>query len=202
MNTKTLEQKNKRFFKRISGIYDKGFFGKKMFNGVKKMVEIANIKRKSKILDIGCGTGSLLFILSKDKTLELHGFDLSEEMLKVAKEKLKNKANLKLISATKFKKEYKKNYFDYIFISDAFHHLPSQEKVINDSKILLRKGGKLIIEDFSFGKIGNKIFHLIEPGNSGMHTLAEFRNLFEKNKFNNIKQKKIGLIAVYTEGIK
>ena len=79
-----------------------------MFNSSKKTVEIANVKRKSKILDIGCGTGSLLFILSKDKTLELHGFDLSEEMLKVAKEKLKNKANLKLISVRKFKENYKK----------------------------------------------------------------------------------------------
>ncbi len=35
-----------------------------------------------------------------------------------------------------------------------------------------------------------------------MHTLAEFRNLFEKNKFKEIKQKKMGLIAVYTEGTK
>ncbi len=114
-----------------------------MFNSSKKTVEIANVKRKSKILDIGCGTGSLLFILSKDKTLELHGFDLSEEMLKVAKEKLKNKANLKLISVRKFKENYKKNYFNYIFMSDAFHHLPYQEKVINDSKTLLKNGVNL-----------------------------------------------------------
>ncbi len=202
MNPNILEQKNKKFFKKISKIYDKRIFGKSIFDSVKKAVEIADIKKKSKILDIGCGTGSLLFFLSKDNSLELHGFDLSEEMLKIAGEKLKDKTNLKLISVRKFKEEYKKNYFDYIFISDAFHHFPYQEKVIEDSKILLKSGGKLVINDFSFGKIGNKLFHWIDPGNSGMHTLKEYKKLFEKNKFKNIKQKKIGLIAVYTEGIK
>lgn len=202
MNTQILEQKNKNFFKIISRIYDKGFFGKTMFNSVKKTIEIANVKKKSRILDIGCGTGSLLFILSRDNTLELHGFDLSKEMLKVAREKLKNKANLKLMSVKKLKKEYKKNYFNYIFISDAFHHLPNQEKVIENSRTLLKKGGKFVINDFSFGKIGNKIFQWIEPGNSEMRVLKEFYDLFAKNKFKKIKQKKIGFIAIYTEGIK
>ena len=202
MNTRILEQKNKEFFRKISRIYDKGFFGKIMFDSTKKTVEAANVKSGSRVLDIGCGTGNLLFILSKDNTPELHGFDLSKDMLKIARGKLKNKAELKLMSVKKLKKENPKNYFDYVFISDAFHHLPFQERVIRDSKALLKKGGKLVISDFSLGTIGNKIFQLIEPGNSGMHTLKGFMDLFEKNKFKNIKQKRLGPIAVYTEGIK
>lgn len=202
MNTKKLEEANINFFAKIANIYDKVFFKKIMDYRIKKTIISANVKKNSKILDIGCGTGNLLCSLSKDDSLELHGIDLSKEMIQIAKKKLKNKALVKLGGVENLIKEYKNNYFDYIFIEDAFHHLPNQDKLIVRIKSLLNREGKLIISDLSFGNIGNVIFHKLEPGNSKMYTIKEYKELFEENKFKNIKQENFGLISVYTEGKK
>lgn len=202
INIKELEEANKKFFAKIANIYDKRLFNRIKNYRIKKTLEFASVRKNSKILDIGCGTGSLLYELSKDSSLELHGIDLSKEMIKIAKEKLKNKALIKIGNVNFLLRKYKINYFNYIFIEDAFHHLPNQEKLIVEIKKLLDKEGKLIISDLSFGKIGNIIFHKLEPGNSKMYTLKEYKELFEENKFKNIKQEKFGLISVYTEGTK
>lgn len=199
---KKLEESNKKFFGKIAKNYDKGFLKKITDYIVKKTISLADVKKNSKVLDIGCGTGNLLYSLSKDDSLELHGIDLSKEMLKIANKKLKNKAVLKLGSADNLTDKFKKNYFNYIFIEDAFHHFLNQDKLIVKIKSLLNREGKLIICDLSFGRIGNIIFHKLEPGNSKMYTIKEYKELFEKNKFKNIKQEKFGLISVYTEGNK
>ena len=55
-----------------------------------KVAAIANIMPGGRVLDLGCGTGELLFKLAQKygATGELVGIDVSEEMLKRAKSKL------------------------------------------------------------------------------------------------------------------
>jgi len=197
-----IEKSNKRFFKKIADKYDKGIVGKILNKRVSKTLVLANVKSKSKVLDIGCGTGTLLYFLSRDRTLKLYGIDISDEMFEIAQRKLNKKAILKLGPVRTVLEYYKKNYFDYIFIDDAFHHLSNQEEVLEDLKSLLKENGKLIISDLSFGSLGNFIFHKIEPGNSGMHTSKEYTILFEENGFKEIKKERPGLFSIYIEGTK
>ena len=54
------------------------------------------------LLDVGCGTGALLYQLSQQgKSAKLFGIDLSEEMAKVAKAKLAQKADLRVLRGMK-----------------------------------------------------------------------------------------------------
>ena len=198
----SIEEKNKKLFKKIAGKYDRGFIGKILNKRSHKVLKLAKVKSNSIVLDVGCGTGTFLYLLSKDKSLKLHGLDLSKEMLEIATNKLKDKAILKLGSANNISKYYKKNYFDYIFIDDAFHHLPHQERVIENIKLLLKEDGKIVINDLSFGRFGNFIFHKLEPGNSGMYTPKGYLRLLKGKGFRDIKQKRLSLISVYTEGEK
>ena len=224
MNLK-LEEKNKKFFNKFASSYDVKIFKKWQENIRKKIIEEAGIKGKqktgnfltnspkrgrieeaeiknnSKILDAGCGTGEFLkLLLLEKKNLKLYGIDVSDEMLKIAGKKLGKKANLKLFSVEKA--NFKNNYFDYVFSEDAFHHYADYDLVMKNFYRVLRKGGKLIIADFNFGAILNKVFHWLEPGNNKMHSKKQFIELFKKYKFKKIKQKKINLIQVLTIGIK
>ena len=197
---KNLEQKNKEFFNKIAGYYDKSIFKNLLFNPVKKAVEFVKVKKNLKILDAGCGTGNLLKILEdKNANLKLYGVDISKEMLKIARKKLKN-VKIKLEAAEKL--SFKKNYFDYVFSIDAFHHYYNHDLVMKNFYRVLKKDGYLIVVDFSFGMFFNKIFSKIEPGNNEMHTAQEFKELFEDHRFKDIKQKKVGLFSILTIGKK
>lgn len=202
MDPELLELKNIKFFRRLSSKYDHGFGGRFILEKIKKTVKSAKVKPKSRVLDLGCGTGNLLTILSKNKSLKLHGMDLSESMLKVAISKLKDKVKVKKGSVRSLLELYRTNYFDYIFISDAFHHMPNHRKVVEDVRKLLKRGGKLIISDFNFGTLGNQIFHVIEPGNSGMHTAKDLKELLLKCEFKKTKIEKHGIVSIYVEGTK
>jgi len=195
-------QKNKEFFNKIAKYYDKGIFKNWNKKVNKKIIETANIKKNSKILDAGCGTGNLLMLLQdleKKKNPKVYGIDISEKMLKIAKAKLKT-ADLRLQSAENM--NFKSNYFNYIFSVDTFHHYSNYDLAMRNFYRILKKNGKLIVVELNFGFIGNKIFHLIEPGNNKMHSKKEFKKLFQLYNFKRIKYKKVSLLNVLTIGKK
>ena len=66
---------------------------------------------KGKVLDIACGTGITIEILSKFKNLDLYGFDISELLIEKAIERNIQKHKLKVADATV--SNYSENEFDY-----------------------------------------------------------------------------------------
>ena len=201
MTNKDKSDTNIKFFNKLAKRYDNSTFisiMNKVQNNILKYVDIEN---NSKILDAGCGTGNLLKILSvKNKDLDLYGIDISKEMLKIARTKLNNNVKLTLTSIEK--NDFKDNFFDYIFSTEALHHFNDQDIAIKVCYNKLKKQGRLIITDFDFGRPLNKLFHLVEPGNTKMHTKKQLKAIFQKNNFKNIKQKRINLFFVTTIGEK
>ena len=83
-----LIKKNRIFFDRIAKYYDFSIFKKWQKNVKNTAFEMIYIKDHSKVLDAGCGTGSLLDTLNQmNKNLQLYGIDISPVMLKIAKKK-------------------------------------------------------------------------------------------------------------------
>ena len=193
---------NKKFFNIIAPFYDKGLLGKFLFNIIYRTTDEIKIKKNSRVLDAGCGTGNLLYILErKNLNLKLYGIDSSEKMLKIARKKAMT-ADIRNISVMNLDKKFKKNYFDYIFNVDAFHHFPNREIVMKSFHRILKHNGKLIITDFDFGVVFNFIFSALEPGNTGNYSKEQLRKLFKESGFFVEQQKKIGLFSLMTIGKK
>ena len=202
-NNKNLKEANKRFFRLIAKCYDV-LFGNRIINMQRRAIENLNIKNGSRILDAGAGTGNLLMLLEryekeKQMNLELYGIDISKEMLEIARKKLKS-SKLRIQEVEKL--NFKNNYFDYVFSTDAFHHYFNHSLAMENFYRVLKKNGYLIVVDLNFGQILNKIFHKIEPGNSKVYTLNELRVLFKSHGFKHIKQEKVGLFTFMTSGRK
>jgi ubiquinone/menaquinone biosynthesis C-methylase UbiE len=195
----SIQEENIRFFNRLSKHYDRSIFKFSLNLIFKRMLNEVRIKNNSEILDVGCGTGNFLELISENKTLKLHGIDISKEMLKIARKKLNRRASLKLAYVEKLKGSKK---FDYIFSTESFHHFANQEKAMENFYKLLKHQGKLVIVDFDFGRFANYIFHTYEPGNTKMNSKKDFYNLFNKHGFKDIRQKRILFFAVMTIGIK
>lgn len=194
-----LKEQNIRTFNKVAKTYDRGLVKRWSYLIQEKVIESLNIKKNSKILDVGCGTGILLLILSKREYLDLYGIDISKEMLKIAKSKLQGKAKFKLISIENL--NYR-NKFDYVFSVDAFHHFYNQDKALQDMISSLKKMGTLVIVDVDFGFIFNRIFERLEPGNNGLVGHEGMKRLFKSIGLKEIKQKKIWHFTYMTIGKK
>ena len=97
-------------------------------------------------LDVGCGTGVLLAMVGEQrKAAKLFGIDLSEEMIKIARAKLGDKADLRVSDSERLPFEDEK--FDLITCTFSFHHYPNPKAVLAEMKRVLSPNGKLIIAD-------------------------------------------------------
>lgn len=99
-------------------------FKKAKFNKtiqIKKMFDkINNIENGDPklVLDLATGTGNIpILLVNKLKKLNLLGIDISQKMISIGKNKLKNYKNVKLIQADCQKLFFiKKNQFDIVTI--------------------------------------------------------------------------------------
>lgn len=169
--------------------------------------EIVNGKRrkKFKVLDVGCGTGELAFKLADymDKA-EIHGVDISKTMIEKANHKIainsrKNSHNIKFKVGDVEELPYKDNSFDIITCSHSFHHYLNKEKAISEMYRILKPNGRLMIidgcRDVLLGKI---IFDIIGKIERYVYHLfgREFRELFRRNGFNNIVQRRFNFVPL------
>ena len=99
---------------------------------------LGNVKGK-KILDWGCGSGLYIRKLKK-KGAKIKGFDISPEMVKIAK-KLNPEIEIKVGSGTKIPFHEK---FDIVFASLAIHYLKDLDKPFKEIKRVLKPKGVFI----------------------------------------------------------
>jgi ubiquinone/menaquinone biosynthesis C-methylase UbiE len=98
------------------------------------------------VLDIGCGTGALLMMIhERKKDARLFGIDLSEEMIKVARVKLGNAADLTVSDSEKL--PFKSGPFDLILCTFSFHHHPNPAVVFKEMQRVLSPKGRVIMAD-------------------------------------------------------
>ncbi len=118
-----------------------------------KLIELAAPAPGEKVLDVGCGTGTLAIALkSSVGTGEVHGIDASPEMIEVAKEKAAKAGSdidfqVALIEAIPFPDAT----FDLVTSSLMLHHLPEDLKRTGLAEIrrVLKPGGRFMAMDFA-----------------------------------------------------
>jgi len=122
-----------------------------------KIVRLLGLKNRDRLLDVGCGTGSLLIVAKKLYTeITAVGVDIDEQILKIAKNKIQ-KENLKIefIKTSADKLSFDNSSFDVVVSSLVFHHLPLDVKkyTIGEIRRILKKDGRFLLVDF--GKTDN-----------------------------------------------
>lgn len=109
----------------------------------------------SQILDIGCGTGNFLNKLKKiNKNMKLSGIDESEEMIKIAQNKLKE---ISITVANAKDLPFKDNSFNLITIIDAFYYFDNKERVFSECYRILKPNGYLFIYTPSINQLLSRL---------------------------------------------
>ena len=86
----------------------------------KKMIDHYKLSSSSKILDVGCGKGFLIYEFTKLlPNVEVRGLDISEYAIANAKEEIKDN----IIHGHANKLPFDENYFDFVFSLNTLHNL-------------------------------------------------------------------------------
>jgi len=191
-------KQNLALFDQWAKSYDKPllqFWMKKFHNPVFKELQL---KKETKVLDISCGTGELLKKL--EGKADLYGIDISEEMLKIAKQKL---SSATLQKADVHKLPFEDNSFDHVLSTEAFHHYYNQQKALKEMVRVTKKGGKVIVVDINFFlRPIHWLFETFEPGCVKVNNKRDLKRLFHQARLQKVHQKRNFAFAVMTVGEK
>jgi ubiquinone/menaquinone biosynthesis C-methylase UbiE len=118
-----------------------------------KLIELAAPAPGEKVLDVGCGTGTLaIAIKPRVGAGEVHGIDASPEMIQVAKEKsAKDGSDIDFRGALIEAIPFPDASFDLVTSSLMLHHLPDNLKAKGFLQIrrVLKPGGRFMAVDFA-----------------------------------------------------
>jgi len=144
MDKKLIEQN----FSRNAGVYDD--YSSVQRKCAKKLIELLNDRTFSRILEIGCGTGFYTQALRKsNSTAQIDAIDLSEGMIKVASQKIKDMFTSFMV----FDGEeiYPEKKFDLITSNASFQWFQDINRSLTRLKESMTDGGVLCFSIYGPG---------------------------------------------------
>jgi ubiquinone/menaquinone biosynthesis C-methylase UbiE len=137
-----------------------------------ELVSAANIEPGHHILDIGCGTGTLVVKLKQQHpSAQVVGIDPDPKALRRARIKAtRAAASVQLDAGFADELPYEEKSFDRVFSSFMFHHLEEQErkKMLREVLRVLRAGGSFHLLDFVMDNASHGFFDRLFQGHARM----------------------------------
>ncbi|MGC1907180.1 MAG: class I SAM-dependent methyltransferase [Candidatus Acidiferrum sp.] len=140
---------------------------------------------KRHLLDVGCGPGLLLAMLADSPELKLAGLDIAPEMVRIATERLRTRADIKLGDAELL--AWEDASFDYIFCVNSFHHYPNPKRVLSEFHRVLKPDGRLVLADptapLPIRGLLNSVVQFLRWGDVRLHDKRGITILFDSCQF-------------------
>ncbi|MCC7165644.1 MAG: methyltransferase domain-containing protein [Anaerolineae bacterium] len=128
-----------------------------------RLIEEARITPGYRVLDLGCGTGTLtILVKQRQPAAEVIGFDGDPQVLEIARAKAaQQNVNITLDQGMAYQLPYPNESFDRVISSLVLHHLTTtdRQRALREVFRVLRQGGEFWIVDF--GKPHNPLAFVI-----------------------------------------
>ncbi len=145
------------------------------------------------ILDLGCGTGTLIRNLKAEYSgAKVLGVDIDLEILRIAKWKAaRNGLKIQFVNCSGDAIPFRTGSFDAVVSTLVFHHLSSWHKIKSLSEIarILRNAGKLVIGDLgaprtTYTCLVSKLLSKVEPTSDNIH--GRIPEIIQQAGFNDV----------------
>lgn len=150
-----------------------------------------------KVLDLGCGSGLILSLFERLGYRDIHGVDLSEEQVLIARERFPHVA---LANMFDYLKAQEGNSFDLVTGFDLVEHLTRSEMLYFFREVLrvLKPGGRLIIQMPNGDSPFSGAVQCSDPTHESLYTSTAYRHIlfasgFDVLGFRERKPRPVGL---------
>lgn len=193
------EARRKVFFRLKSRIFKREFAndfeesGKREAEAVSKLVD-----RNAVVLDLGCGLGRVAKYLAPF-VRELHGVDVSESMIRHAKENCKGLSNVHFkVNNGKDLSLYSDEIFDFAYSFLMLQHLKKEDALAYITEVyrVLKNDGRTLLQFPDRSSSVYWICHMYnlidrKPSKMRLYTRSEAESKLEKVGFRNIQNMRL-----------
>lgn len=170
----------KKVYAAYSNVYD-ALFKRFFYPRIKHAITYMDIKPGERVLDVGVGTGLSFYVFPRH--CNVVGIDLSQEMLRKAKEKIDTQGldHITVLNMDAMNIGFRDNSFDKVFISHVVSVVPDPYRVMEEVRRVCKKDGEVVIVNHF--KSRNR---LVELGEKLMNPICEkigWRNDLCLNEF-------------------
>ena len=134
-------------FDKYAKEYDSGWKGTMSARFYADLIKELDIKPGDRVLDVGCGTGTILSFISSEVDINGYGLDISAKMLEVAREK---NPRFEFVTGDCVTLPYDDGCMDVVMACMAYHHFRDQKKFREEAYRVLKADGRLYICDPRF----------------------------------------------------
>jgi len=143
-------------FDKMASTYDDHIGGKYLERFYRLLLSHVNIEPGSTVLDVGCGTGTILRRLADKSDIQGFGIDIEEKMIDIAKRKCPD-MNIQISSCENT--PFHDQQFDAITACLAYHHFSDRKGFAKEAARILKPGGTLYIVDPRFPWLIRKVMN-------------------------------------------
>jgi SAM-dependent methyltransferase len=140
------------------GDYDALFAKDPMYaDAMRIMIELMGDANRKRILDLGCGSGTLISRIAEEyPDAEIYGVDPSELMVQRSVVRFKDQSNVHIAIGTAVQMPMPPDYVHCMLSNLALHHVKPEERAACAVEIarVLKPGGRLVYTDMFCDVIG------------------------------------------------
>lgn len=192
---KTFAQKSREYYNKLAEGYNDSLEARYTMRFKRMLLnEIVIEPEKNSLLDVACGNGSLLKMLSSKHSLKGYGIDISEKMIDSARDLYPEFLfEVSPCEETPFQDQF----FDTITVCAAYHHFPDVKEFAREAYRLLKPEGRLYIAEIYYPWLLRTVLNPFVPmskaGDVKFYAPAEieanFKNVgFQTSGFNRAGQ--------------
>jgi ubiquinone/menaquinone biosynthesis C-methylase UbiE len=167
-----MKHRARREFDAWANNYDRSILNTFLFKPsyITLMEEIGRWQQKHqrpfRVLDIGCGTGTLAILLGRSPwPVKVVGLDYSANMCVAATAKVEPERHghdIRFVNGDSEHLPFADNSFDMVTCSNSFHHYPHQQTVVHEmARLLTPEGRVILIDGFRDCVIGWFVFDVV-----------------------------------------
>jgi ubiquinone/menaquinone biosynthesis C-methylase UbiE len=181
---KTFEEKSRESYNKMAFDYDNTVEGRYTERFKELLLEEITIKSGAAILDVACGNGTLLKMLSGKGGIKGYGIDISDKMIEYAAGKY---PDMSFSVGRCEKTPFSDRMFDAVTVCAAYHHFPDVRGFAKEVRRILKPQGMIYIAEifypFLIRTLLNPFVPLSKAGDVKFYAPKEIIGNFQSNGF-------------------